>query len=309
MNLGVLCNSKLSLPSVQTLLQLGHSITIGLPELIGKDHAEIEQFAFQYGIPITRLTKETLDTDLIFWKERNGLEFIFVITFPFILSAKIIADIKLDIINFHFTPLPQYRGAQPAFWVLKNGEKNGGITAHVITEKLDEGPIVHFEPYTMQQRDTFGSYLAKMATLNCKVIQKTLIIVSKNNWKKGLKVQNKSLVAYYPKPQLKDIRVDWNTMTAIEIERLCRACNPWNKGVITTLMNFPIKLLEVEPLHLDFGGELPGQIVVIQNPKRIAIATSDRKYLEIKIAYEESFGFFGNDRLSDLGFTEGSRLI
>lgn len=49
------------------------------------------------------------------------------------------------IVNFHPSILPHYSGAIPSYWALKNGESRSGFTAHVLTSKVDNGPILHQE--------------------------------------------------------------------------------------------------------------------------------------------------------------------
>ena len=48
-------------------------------------------------------------------------------------------------LNFHPALLPYYRGAIPSYWVIKNGERITGFTAHVVTEAIDAGEIVYQE--------------------------------------------------------------------------------------------------------------------------------------------------------------------
>lgn len=308
MNIGVLCNSKSCLPSVHTLLQLGQKVWICLPDQKAEDHLEIQQFAYQFGIQVIKLKKETLDRDLVLWKEQHNLNFIFVVTFPFILSANLLASINVDIINFHFAPLPHFKGAQPVFWLIKNGEKTGGITAHIMTEKIDGGGIIHFAPYTLSSVETYNSYMNNVAFLNTKVIQIIIDKISNKHWKNSLKKQKSSSSVYYPKPQLEDIRIHWAKMDAEEIERLCRACNPWNKGAIAVFNQQAIKLVEVTVLPNSAKQEPAGTLVLINETKRLAISCRDNKYLEINIAYQEELGFFSNNRLSQLGLTAGLSL-
>lgn len=45
-------------------------------------------------------------------------------------------------VNIHPSLLPLYKGATPTPWMLKNGERIAGITAHLMTENIDEGPII-----------------------------------------------------------------------------------------------------------------------------------------------------------------------
>jgi methionyl-tRNA formyltransferase len=45
-------------------------------------------------------------------------------------------------VNLHCGRLPEYRGAPPGFWEMRNGETEVGVTIHRVTARLDEGPIL-----------------------------------------------------------------------------------------------------------------------------------------------------------------------
>jgi methionyl-tRNA formyltransferase len=49
---------------------------------------------------------------------------------------------RLDAINVHTGPLPQYRGMMPVFWQMRDGQPSIGITIHTMTPKIDLGEIV-----------------------------------------------------------------------------------------------------------------------------------------------------------------------
>lgn len=51
-------------------------------------------------------------------------------------------DATATIINCHPGRLPQYRGARPGNWALRNGEDLHGITVHVIDPGIDSGHIL-----------------------------------------------------------------------------------------------------------------------------------------------------------------------
>jgi hypothetical protein len=55
MNIGVICNSKLSLPSIHSLLQLGHQVSMAMPNENGIAYFEMESFANQFGIQVSKL--------------------------------------------------------------------------------------------------------------------------------------------------------------------------------------------------------------------------------------------------------------
>lgn len=48
----------------------------------------------------------------------------------------------LGCLNLHTSLLPRYRGLMPTFWVLKNGEKETGVSVFLVDEGIDSGPIV-----------------------------------------------------------------------------------------------------------------------------------------------------------------------
>lgn len=54
-------------------------------------------------------------------------------------------------INLHTALLPKYRGLMPSFWVLKNQEKETGVSVFFVDEGIDSGPIIE------QQRVEIGS--------------------------------------------------------------------------------------------------------------------------------------------------------
>lgn len=48
-----------------------------------------------------------------------------------------------DLVNFHPSILPLYRGPVPSYWCLHNGETKTGFTLHRITDQIDRGEILY----------------------------------------------------------------------------------------------------------------------------------------------------------------------
>ncbi len=48
-------------------------------------------------------------------------------------------------INLHTALLPKYRGLMPSFWVLKNRERETGVSVFFVDEGIDSGPIIEQE--------------------------------------------------------------------------------------------------------------------------------------------------------------------
>ncbi len=47
------------------------------------------------------------------------------------------------VVNFHPSVLPLYRGPVPSYWALRNGEEKTGYTLHVLTPRIDAGPVLY----------------------------------------------------------------------------------------------------------------------------------------------------------------------
>jgi len=305
MKIGVLSASKLAIPSLYYLAQNGIQFNIILPNKQNEDIDDLEYFLNQSMIPYEKWNKEGLNK-LAAWKELNQLDHIWVMTFPYIFTDYQINSLNIPILNFHFAPLPEYRGAQPVFWMIKNQERKGGISIHLITSDVDAGSIVHFEKYELKRQETFGSYMKTIAEFNIHAIAKLFQKLHNTKWLNEVKSQKKTDAKYYPKPTLSDITIDWNNMNADQIEALCRACNPWNKGAVTYLNNNPIKIIEVEKVDcLANSNEIPGSISLLKESSEILVSTIGSECLKLNIVSIDE-GIISGTRLKELGFTTGA---
>jgi methionyl-tRNA formyltransferase len=76
----------------------------------------------------------------------------------------------LGCLNLHTALLPKYRGLMPSFWVLKNRERETGVSVFYIDEGIDSGPILvqeRFEIGRITQRELIKAtkQLAMRATI------------------------------------------------------------------------------------------------------------------------------------------------
>src|SRR5215210_2406148 len=69
-------------------------------------------------------------------------DLIFVTGFPWRLPGELLSVPRLGSINTHPAPLPRYRGPNPIFWQILNGEPEIGLTIHRMDTEFDTGPIL-----------------------------------------------------------------------------------------------------------------------------------------------------------------------
>jgi len=112
-----------------------------IPVIQTPKHNTIELLALEYNIPITYVNR--LD-DLESYSQisKYNPHFILVSCFPYILPQKIWQLASVASLNVHPSLLPKYRGPNPIFWQLKNGETHTGVTLHMINDLVDGGDII-----------------------------------------------------------------------------------------------------------------------------------------------------------------------
>lgn len=69
-------------------------------------------------------------------------ELVFSAAFPAIFTANLLAIPARGIVNFHPSYLPRCRGAHPVYWTIASREPFGGLSAHMMTTRIDAGPII-----------------------------------------------------------------------------------------------------------------------------------------------------------------------
>jgi methionyl-tRNA formyltransferase len=78
--------------------------------------------------------------------------------YPQIFSKELISVPPRGSVNCHPSLLPRYRGAHPHFWTIVNGEELSGLTAHFMTEKIDDGDVLAQVEYPVAQYSYSGLY-------------------------------------------------------------------------------------------------------------------------------------------------------
>ena len=87
----------------------------------------------------------------------SGAELLLSAAFPLVLPQKVLDAARRGAINFHPSLLPRCRGSHPIFWTLASGEREGGVTAHLMRREVDAGPIVAQLPLPLGDDDTYAS--------------------------------------------------------------------------------------------------------------------------------------------------------
>jgi methionyl-tRNA formyltransferase len=147
-----------------------------------------------------------------------------VSTFKQILTANVINLPALGVVNFHPSLLPKYRGACPSNAALLNDETTSGLTAHYVTEGLDDGDILLQRGFGIQEVENDGQLRYKLARLAGEITPEVIQLFSGFQKPAG-KPQNHALASSAPKPAIEDGFLE-NARTIQELRCKVRAYNP-----------------------------------------------------------------------------------
>jgi methionyl-tRNA formyltransferase len=275
----VLCGGKFAFKTLQLLAYEKFISGIGIGNGSETITEALERETENSNIGFKSFPNQKSISEMKNWIESLQPDYIFCISFPFLIPESVLAYGTDKFINFHPGPLPQYRGAMPIFEVLKNQEKETAICVHFMNSKFDEGPIIFNDTVVINPGDTYGKLTVRLSERMAQVALNVANMIQFAS-KIPSQPQNETLSYYYEKPTLADTYINWKRMTGSEIIALINACNPWNTGADATLLGEQIKIISASLLHSKHNNQ-PGTIVSMTDTLNIACEDNQQIAIEI----------------------------
>ena len=100
--------------------------------------------------------------------KKHNVDLVLLIGFMRILSSTFCKTWAGKILNVHPSLLPKYAGGMDTNVheeVLKNNDKETGCTIHLVTDKVDSGPIIIQKKCKVDSSDTINSLKSKVQSL------------------------------------------------------------------------------------------------------------------------------------------------
>lgn len=306
MRIAVLCNDRIALPAIDQLLTARLLVAIGMPDRVHETGMIVKNKCDQYKISLQLFNKKDFSQKIIMWLDEHRPDVVLVKTFPFLIPREAIVMPKYGFINFHYAPLPEWRGPNPLFWMIRNRVTTGGVTVHRMNENYDAGPVLLQQPVYCSPDTSFGLFYTQLAYAGANLTAPLLFGLSQGNLSE--KEQDHTQAKWYGHPSPSDLLIDWKTMSAEEIKALVKACNPWNKGAATRWKGwtFGITYASVKEDPLSANAE-PGTILSVDGSGGLTVATKDGKAILAEIVYCEE-GFYPGHYLGTFGLQKNDQL-
>lgn len=190
-------------------------------------------------------------------------------------------------INIHGSLLPKYRGASCVQAAILNGDRISGVTIMKMDKGLDTGPILAQRKTKIHKEEYVSSLHDRLAELGGKIIVPTL-----NKYLSGkikAQKQNDKEASYVKILKKEDGHIDW-AKSAVEIERITRAYNPWPGSYSylnhkkLDLKKIMFKILAVRPKPIRYNSHQPGEIFMYNNA--LAVQCGQNSLVIIKLQIE-----------------------
>lgn len=164
---------------------------------------DIEFVLNKKNIPIIRLEKRINHKKSISLINSYTPDLLISIAGNQIFKKPIIELAPKGCLNLHTSLLPKYRGLMPTFWVLKNNEKETGVSVFFVDEGIDSGPII------VQKRVEIGNKTqAELITLTKKLGMDAIIEAIDKIEKDTVELIPNPVedMTYYSKPKKEDVK-------------------------------------------------------------------------------------------------------
>ncbi len=154
-------------------------------------------------------------------------------------TALIDAPPRFGAVNVHASLLPRWRGASPIAHAILAGDTETGVSIMRMEAGLDTGPVYATSRVGISADATTPALTTTLATLGAEALIGVLADLEAG---RAIAVaQPDEGVTYAPRLGRDDGRVDWHARSAIEVDRMVRALQPW-PGVVAAVGGVEVQI-------------------------------------------------------------------
>jgi methionyl-tRNA formyltransferase len=205
-----------------------------------RDGATLEAWARQQNIPFAVSDDINTEPRLDEWLTPSTLGI--SLGAPWIFREPVIRRFGGRLINAHQAPLPRYRGGGGFSWQLMARNRSGGCAVHLITARVDDGPVLASRRYRLPVTCTTAAQLEAFASRHLLAALLGVVAAARRGASLPLMPQREAQSSYWPRLST-DLHgfVDW-AWAAQEIVAFIRAFDAPYPGASSFLNGRRIRL-------------------------------------------------------------------
>ncbi len=147
------------------------------PALVIGNHPSFAPLAKKHKLPFHPVVwndRAKAEVQVLQLLEEHEIDFVVLARFMKILSPNFVWRYKNKIINIHPSLLPSFPGPQAYRQAYEQGVKIAGVTAHFVSTRLDEGPIIAQGSFEIRPHMTLKEIVASGQKLEAAVLVKAV---------------------------------------------------------------------------------------------------------------------------------------
>ena len=292
--IAVVSTSPISISLIHYLSENNQLAGVLMPGALTHESYQLHEKLVQNNVPVcqyqdNQVALEHLDR----WQADLGVVFGCGVK----ISPELSDGLRHSMVNFHASALPEYRGPQPVYWQIRNGERNTMLTAHRLEESFDTGDIVAQWPIDIDPLETHHLLFGKIATEAMGLVE-TLVEQIYTHGELRATPQASEFKHAAPRVQEKDLAINWKESSALEICNQIRASNPHLGGARATFGKFQGNVLQATPSGHPTYDLKPGTVVHVSLSQGLIVALKD-ECIRLDII-GDSEGFYDGYRYAEL---------
>ncbi|MEV6037769.1 methionyl-tRNA formyltransferase [Nonomuraea sp. NPDC052116] len=263
--------------TLQALLDSGHDVVLAVthPQ---SDHAyekiwsdSVAELAEAHGVPV--VLRNRPDDELLLTLKEVEPDLIVANNWRTWIPPEIFTLPRHGILNVHDSLLPAYAGFSPLIWALINGEKEVGVTAHMMDAELDAGDIVVQRAVPVGPADTAADLFHRTVDLIGPIVAEALDLIAsgRTEWTP----QDRTKASFFHKRSIEDSNIDWN-WPAEDIERLVRAQSDPYPNAFTHYRGERVRVLKASVSQGVYGGT-PGRVFIREGDGIVIVAGAEAR--------------------------------
>ncbi|WP_055482522.1 methionyl-tRNA formyltransferase [Sphaerimonospora mesophila] len=263
--------------TLQALLDSGHDVALAVTHP-RSDHAyekiwndSVAELAEAHDVPV--LLRNRPDDELLLTLKKVEPDLIVANNWRTWIPPEIFTLPRYGTLNVHDSLLPAYAGFSPLIWALINGEKEVGVTAHMMDADLDAGDIVVQRAVPVGPHDTATDLFHRTVDLIAPIVAEALDLIAsgRTDWTP----QDRSKASFFHKRSLEDGNIDW-TWPAEDIERLVRAQSDPYPNAFTYYRGERLRVLKASVSTGVYGGT-PGRVFIREGDGVVIVAGAEAR--------------------------------
>lgn len=267
---------------------------------------QLKQMCDDAGVTFLQVNRAGMEADVKNLLQELQADAAIVFGFTYRIPAGICRLFPLGCYNVHFSLLPAYRGPDPVFYQLKNGESLSGVSIHKVNERFDSGEIVMQQPVPLIPGETWGLCFSRHISIAAGMLAE-LLRKLKGGYFLPATEQNNRQATYHKRLATADITINWNTQTAEQIDNLVNACNPSAGGALTFFKQFPVRVFEVSQVEGQSGQDVRPGTIIHAGGDGVYVQCLNRQMLRINILSLNE-GVLSGAKFAALGIRAGDIL-